>query len=127
MAIFGRARSRFPADMLRWLETFGRYTLDVHSGVDDGQMWTRIASYHEMARTDPDGFLTDLQAVVAGDRGGLATFGASRVVWELFGGEALRIPAALPLIDAGIAFKRSCGLPTAALTGYEMQRVHRTG
>ncbi|GAA3934113.1 hypothetical protein [Actinoplanes auranticolor] len=126
MALFRRSRSRFPADMPRWLETFGRYTFDLHSGIDDGEMWSRIATFHEMARSDRDGFLTDLRAVVADDRGGFATFGAARVVWELFGGDALHLPAALPIIDAGIAFKRARGLPTGALTGYEMQRLRQT-
>ncbi len=33
------------------------------------------------------------------------------------------LPAALPFIDGGIDFKLSRGLPTASLTGYEMQRL----
>ncbi|KAB1929194.1 hypothetical protein [Micromonospora noduli] len=112
--------------MFRWLETFGRYSLDVHgSGIDGGDMWDRFGELHRHATRDQDGFLTALRAVVAGDQGGFATFGAARLAWEMYGGDTLRIPAALPLIDAGIEFKRSRGLPTALLTGYEMQRVNQ--
>lgn len=126
MGLFRRApRSRFPADMLQWLEIFGRNKLDPHSGIDGADLWSRVASLHEYASDDRDGFLSGLQAVVAGDRGGLATLGAAHLVWELYSGQALDIPAALPLIDAGIEFKLSRGLPTAALTGYEMRRLHQ--
>ncbi|GIF77863.1 hypothetical protein [Asanoa siamensis] len=118
-------RPRLPDDMPRWLERFGRHSFDVtRSGIDGGDMWDRIGSLHGWATSDRDGFLTALRAVVAGDQGGFATFGAARLVWEMYGCECLRIPGALPLIDAGIEFKRSRGLPTAMMTGYEMQRVH---
>ena len=125
MGLFRRSPgSRLPADTLRWLETFGRYSFDMqHSGIDGGDMWNRLGPLHEYATSDREGFLAELRAVVAGDQGGFATFGASRVVWEMYSGEALKIPAALPLIDAGIDFKLSRGLPTAMLTGYEMQRL----
>ena len=110
--------------MLRWLEIFGRHSLDPqHSGIDGSDLWSRLAPLHEYSSRDREGFLAELAAVVAGDQGGFATFGAARVVWEMFGGEALNIPAALPLIDAGIAFKRSRGLPDLMLTGYESQRL----
>lgn len=125
MAMFRRTpRSPFPVDMLRWLEIFGRYSFDrQRSGIDGSDMWSRLGPLHEYATNDREGFLTGLRAVVAEDRGGFATFGAACVVWELCGGDALRIPTALPLIDAGIEFKRSRGLPTMMLTGYEMQRL----
>lgn len=124
MGLFNRVpRSRFPADMLRWLERFGRYSFDVQrSGIDD-DMWNRLGPLHEYATSDQAGFLADLRALVEKDQGGFAMFGASRLVWEMFSGDCLRIPAALPLVDAGIEFKRSRGLPTAMLTGYEMERV----
>ncbi|HZN74174.1 MAG TPA: hypothetical protein VFC00_21100 [Micromonosporaceae bacterium] len=110
--------------MLRWLEIFGRYSLDMqHSGIDGGDMWERLGPLHEYATSDRAGFLAELQAVVAGDQGGFATFGAARLVWEMYSGDSLHIPAALPLIDAGIEFKCSRGLPTMMLTGYEMQRL----
>jgi len=119
-----RPRSRFPADMAAWLQTFGRYRLDqTTSRVGGAGLWERIGPLYEDAKTDPDGFLADLAVVVAGDRGGFATLGAAGVVWELFGADALEIPAALPLIDAGIAMKTARGLPGLAFTGYEMQRV----
>jgi hypothetical protein len=125
MGLFKRApRPRLPVDMPRWLERFGRYSLDAqHSGIDGDDMWDRLGPLHEYATSDQAGFLADLQAVIEGDRGGFATFGAARLVWEMFGGDCLRIPAALPLIDAGIEFKHSRGLPSMMLTGYEMQRV----
>ena len=125
MGLFRRAyRSPIPADMLRWLETFGRYSLDAHhSGIHDNDMWSRLGPLHQYATSDRESFLAELQTVVAGDQGGFATFGAARLVWEMYSGECLRIPAALPLIDAGIEFKRSRGLPTMMLTGYEMERL----
>jgi|KBSSwiStaDraftv2_1062776.scaffolds.fasta_scaffold651322_2 hypothetical protein len=125
MGLFSRApRSRFPADMVRWLEIFGRHSLDPQrSGIDGGDLWSRLAPLHEYCGSDREGFLAELAAVVAGDRGGFATFGAARVVWEMFSGEALNIPAALPLIDAGIEFKLARGLPDLMLTGYESQRI----
>jgi hypothetical protein len=127
MGLFRRTpRSPFPADMLRWLETFGRYSFDVqHSGVDGSDLWGRVAALNEYATADREGFLVELQALVATDQGGFATFGASRLVWELYSGDCLRIPAALPLIDAGIDFKLSRGLPNMMLTGYEMDRLSR--
>jgi hypothetical protein len=116
--------SRFPADMPQWLEKFGRSALDTqHSGIDDPELWRRLPPLYEYATSDRDGFLAELRGIVAKDRGGFATFGAAHLVWEMFSGDALRLPAALPLIDAGIEFKRSRGLPTAMLTGYETQRL----
>jgi len=110
--------------MLRWLEVFGRYSFDVHhSGIDADDMWTRLGPLFEQANCDREGFLAELREVVAGDEGGFATFGAARVVWEVFGGDCLTIPAALPLIDAGIEFKLSRGLPGMRFTGYEKERL----
>ncbi|WP_199516482.1 hypothetical protein [Nucisporomicrobium flavum] len=118
------ARSRFPADMLPWLETLGRHRLDtLNSRVDPAALWDRIAQLIEDAKQDRDGFLADLAALVENDRGGFATLGAAGVVWELYGGDALRIPGALVLVDAGIAVKQARGLPGAGFTGYEWQRV----
>ncbi|MEV4343862.1 hypothetical protein AB0J83_05230 [Actinoplanes sp. NPDC049596] len=126
MRLFRReSRSRFPADMVPWLENFGRRWLDTHnSRVDPADMWERVAIFIEQEKSDREGFLADLAALVADDRGGFATLGAAALVWELYSDEALRIPGALVLVDAGIAVKRARGLPTAALTGYEMQRLH---
>jgi hypothetical protein len=119
--------SRFPADMLQRLELLGRFELDPRtSGIDSGEIWpTCVAPFWEDANADRDGFLTDLHALVATEHGGFETFGAARLVWELLGGEALRTPAALPLIDGGIEFKRARGLPNASLTDYEMQRLYQ--
>jgi len=130
MRWFPRKRSsRFPTDMLRRLELLGRYELDPRSsGIDAAEIHpTCVAPFLTDAQADRDGFLTDLHALVAGDQGGFATFGAARLVWEFWSGEAVRIPAALPLIDAGIDFKLARGLSTARLTGYEMQRLHARG
>ncbi|MDG4772208.1 hypothetical protein [Solwaraspora sp. WMMD792] len=103
---------------------FGRYSLDAqHSGIDGGDLWRRVGGLYGHATGDREGFLAGLQAVVADDRGGFATFGAARLVWEMYGSDALRIPLALPLIDAGIEFKRSRGLSSAMLTGFEMERI----
>lgn len=128
MGLFRRAprshRSRLPADMLRWLERFGRYALDPqHSGVDDTDIWGRFGPLHEYATGDRAGFLAEIQDLVAADQNGFATYGAARLVWEMFSEEALRIPAALSLVDAGIRFKLARGLPSAMFTGYEMDRL----
>jgi hypothetical protein len=110
--------------MSRWLETFGRYSLDAqHSRIDGSTIWDRFGPLHEYATGDRDGFLAELHAVVAGDQGGFTTFGAARLVWEMYSGDSLRIPAALALIDAGIEFKLSRGLPNSMMTGYESQRL----
>lgn len=127
MRLFSRKpRTRFLADMLLWLETFGRYSLDPqHSGIDGSDMWSRLGPLHEYASSDQHGFLADLSQIVAEDRGGFATFGAARLVWEMYSGDCLRIPAALPLIDAGIDFKIARGLPSMMLTGYEQHRLNQ--
>lgn len=125
MGLFRRTpRSRFPADMRQWLEIFGRYSFDsFHSRVDGGDMWNRMGPLLEYATADREGFLAELRAVVAGDEGGFVTFGAARLVWEMYSSECLRIPSALPLIDAGIDFKLSRGLPGMTFTGYENERL----
>lgn len=126
MAWFRRAhRSRFPSDMLARMDLFGRYEFDPqNSGIGSTNIYeTCVIPFLEGSKADPEGFLTDLFAVIAKDRAGFPTYGAARLVWELYSGECLRIPAALPLIDAGIDFKRARGLPTAMLTGYEMERL----
>ncbi|UQU64000.1 hypothetical protein COUCH_34325 [Couchioplanes caeruleus] len=125
MRLFRRTpRSRFPADMLPWLETLGRFRLDSFtSRVEPGALWDRIAQLMEDAERDRDGFLADLAALVEHDRGGFATLGAAGVVWEIYGGDALDIPGALVLVDAGIAVKQARGLPGARFTGYEWERV----
>lgn len=110
--------------MAAWLETFGRNSLDTRSsGIDASTLADRLWLFRDYADSDPEGFLTELRAVVAGDRGGFATFGAARLVWEMYGGGAPRIPAASPLIDAGIEFVLSRDLPTAMLTRFEMKRL----
>jgi hypothetical protein len=112
--------------MFRWLETFGRYSLDVHgSGIDGDAVFGRMGPLYEHATRDRAGFLAALRDVVADDRGGFATYGAARLVWEMYSDEALRVPEALALIDAGIEFKTSRGLPTFALTGYEWERLRQ--
>ena len=125
MRLFRRGtRSRFPADMAAWLETVGRNRLDqTTSRVGGAGLWDRLGPLYQDARADRDGFLADLAALVAGDRRGFMTLGAAGVVWEIFGEEALHIPAALSLVDAGIAMKTARGLSDTAFTGYEMRRV----
>ncbi len=110
---------RFPADMLRRLEHFGRYEADPNgSGIDynDIVQLVFVPFVHD-AQADPHGFCVDLQAVVADDADGLATFGAARLVWELLVGDQRKIPPALTLVRAGIAYKRAHRLP---LTFFEM-------
>lgn len=122
----GGKASQLPADMLRRLELLGRYTLDRQaSGIDSGEIWsTCLGPFLQYANTDLNGLLAELRALIAADQGGFATLGAAHLVWELCkGDEILRTPAAWPLIDAGIDFKLARGLPTASLTGYEMQRL----
>jgi hypothetical protein len=125
MSWFSRPTTRFPADMPQRLERFGRFSLDPRSsGIDAGTIWSQcVGPFAAGAKADPDGFLAGLQAAVADRRGGFATFGAARLVWEMYGADALTTPATWPLIDAGIDFIAERGLPTASLTGYEMQRL----
>lgn len=125
MRLFRRGpRSRFPPEMTAWLETFGRHRLDSSSvRIDSDDLWRPIARLYEEIKADRDGVLTDLAAFVAGDRSGFVTLGAAGVVWEILGEQALRVPAALPLIDAGIAVKRDRHLPGLAFTGYEWERM----
>lgn len=119
--------SRFPSDMRQRLELFGRYELDPMGCGLSGDVSTDciipLVDYIEADPAEQDGMLRDLHTVVAGDQGGFATYGAARLAWELFGDKALEMPVALPLIDAGIAFKLARGLPPAyILTGYELRR-----
>jgi hypothetical protein len=110
--------------MLQRLELFGRFEFDhFHSGIDSSDIYQDcVVPFLDASKEDQDGFLVDLRALVADDHGGFATFGAARLVWELYV-DVLKIPAALPLIDAAIEFKRARGLPSASLTGYEVDRL----
>jgi hypothetical protein len=115
---------------MKWrMEQFGRYEFDPQgSGINDIDIWSQyMGPFYEYATADPDGFLTELRAVVADDRGGFATFGAARLVWEMFSDRCLQIPGALPLVDAGIDFKIARGLDGLRMTGYEQQRLHERG
>lgn len=125
MGLFGRRR-RFPGDMVERLELLGRYEMDHwSSGLDGGDLAQRcIIPFLDDARDDPEGFTADLRDVVKGDQGGFATYGASRLVFELLSG--YRTPGALALLDAAIAFKRTLGMSTAHLNGFEMERWRTT-
>jgi hypothetical protein len=112
--------------MAAWLETFGRHRLDpVNSRVGDARLWERVGVLYEEAKIDRDGFLADLAQFVTDDRGGFRTLGAAGLAWEFYSEDALRIPGALVLIDAGIAVKTARGLPGAAFTGYEWERIQQ--
>ena len=124
MGVFRRRpRPIFPPDMIRWLDRFGRYSLDpVHADSDQLKQEEMLPYCYDHATADPDRFLTELQAVVAHDEGGFATYGAARLVFEMFGGRMLKMPAALPLVDAGIDFQLARGETPAMLSGYELER-----
>jgi hypothetical protein len=116
--------------MLQRLELLGRCEFDCRSGLDSNEIRSTCAypfvqDFVQNQDADRDGFLTDLHALVATDRGGFATFGAAWLAWELCGDEALETPAAWPLIDAGIEFKRARSLPMASLTVDEKLRLAR--
>ena len=106
--------SRFHDDMLSVLERFGRFEANPQSsGVDYDEVVQRLfVPYVQQANADPYSFFNELQAVVANDAGGYATFGAARLVWELLTGDARDNPSApaLKLVKAGIEFKRVRGL-----------------
>jgi len=118
MGLFSRGTqqpaSRFPGDILRVLERFGRFEANPQgSGVDYNEVVQRLfVPYLEQVNADPYGFFADLQAVVANDDGGYATFGAARLVWELLTGDVKKNPPApaVALVKAGIEFKRTHGL-----------------
>lgn len=112
--------------MLHRLEQYGRHEFDsIHSGLDSG-VYDCVIPFLDLIDADEveqAEFLTELSAVVAADPDGFATYGAASLTWDLFGDEALRLPAALPLIDTGIRFKLARGVPPyLILTGYELQR-----
>lgn len=126
MGLFKQRRQPyFPATMLGELERFGRFSLDPFtSGVDGSKIWDCVIPNFDEYRADPEVFIRELEAVVAHDGGGFATFGAARLIWEMFSGDCLTIPAALPLIDAGIEFKAARGRTRMSdMTGYEQQRI----
>jgi hypothetical protein len=125
MRLFGRRR-RFPRDMVERLELFGRYEMDPwSSGLDGGDLAQQcIIPFLEDAQGDPESFTSELRDLVAGDRGGYATYGASRLVFELL--SEYRTAGALALLDAAIVFKRTMGLPIAHLNGFEMERWRQT-
>jgi hypothetical protein len=118
-----RRRSRFPEDMIRRLELLGRFEMDhVGSGIDSSEVLSdSIRPFRSDARADPDGFVSDLRAVIATEDRGFATYGACCLIIETIGYE-FRSEDALALLDDGIAFKRERGLPSACLTGYEWHR-----
>ena len=124
MGLFnGKRKSKFPADTLKRMEVFGRFEFDCDSGIDNPDIYDEsVAPYRADAKADPDRFFTELAAVIAGDEGGFATFGAARLVWEIFDRQALTMPGALPIVDAGIDFMVARRLPTAHFNGYEHQR-----
>jgi photosystem II stability/assembly factor-like uncharacterized protein len=124
MGLFRRTPSRFPADMLEWLDTYGRHRLDRWtSGIDGGAIWGRLEPLLEELRRDPDGFLADLEELVAGARGSFVTLGAGGLAWEALNhDDPFRFPAAGRLIDAGIAFKVARGLPSDVFAIYETER-----
>ncbi|MEV4135485.1 ATP-binding protein [Dactylosporangium sp. NPDC049742] len=119
------AQGRLPADVLQRMEQLGRFELGETAGdLDSGTVWsTCIAPFFGDLTTDPDRFLSALHAAVSGSDNEVAAYGAARLAWEILGGDALRLQAALPLIDAGIEVKRRRGLPAASLTGFERQRL----
>jgi hypothetical protein len=112
--------------MFERLELLGRYEMDyLSSGLDGGDLSQRcIVPFHSDAVSDPERFTADLRDVVANDRGGFATYGASRLVWELL--SDCRTPDALVLLDAAIAFKRTLRMSTDHLRGYELERWNET-
>ena len=112
--------------MLERLEFLGRVRLDSMShGMDSSHLWEySLSPFTEDLRANRDEFLADLLALVANDQGGFATFGAAHIAWEMYGGDCLNIPAALPLIDAGIDFKLARGLsPSVHFSGGEKDRL----
>ncbi|MEU0878455.1 hypothetical protein ABZ345_07665 [Lentzea sp. NPDC005914] len=120
-----KPRSRFPDDMTDRLAMLGRFELDVFgSGEDSTEIFPYcIQPFWPDAQEDPAGFVADLLEFIQGDDTGFATYGASRLVRELIGDEAvLKSPDSLALLDAGIEFKRMRNLPTAMLTGHEWGR-----
>jgi hypothetical protein len=125
MGIFRRGpRPIFPPGMSRWLDQFGRYSADPsHRGREELKEEEMLPYCYERATADPDRFLAELEALVANDEGGFATYGAARLAFEMFGGsEMLTMPAALPLLDAGIDFQLARGKAPAMLRGYEFER-----
>lgn len=108
--------------MLARLELLGRFEMDhMTSGIDSGQIWPRCQElFYRDLQQDPKGFTAELHAVVTNDRGGFATYGASVLVWDFL--TDFPTPDALAILDAAIVFKRTFGLSTFHLRGYELKR-----
>jgi len=120
-------RSRFPADTMQRLELYGRYEYDRYSsGIDNSDMWSDcIQPFYDDARADPEGFSAALLALITGERGGFATFGASRLIFELMSDKYLDHPGAVRIMDAGIDFKLARGLTLDHFTGFERDRLEQ--
>jgi hypothetical protein len=111
--------------MLQFLDAYGRYRLDSQrSGIDLGELWMRLEPLIELARRDPDGFLADLEALVADDRSGFPKLGAAGLAWEAVASYDGAGASAAALIDAGIAVKQARNLPETEFAGYELTRLH---
>lgn len=111
--------------MSDWLEKFGRYELDpFDSRIDGMEIVTRFDGLRDYAIADPGRFLAELEAAVAGDDGGFATFGAARLVWQMLD-DALDRPAAQRLLEAGLDFKLDRGLRPESLNNNERTLLHR--
>jgi hypothetical protein len=101
---------RLRPDVAAWLDTFGRFELDpVSSGIDPMSVGAYFGELSTYAAADPDAFLAELEAAVAGDDGGFAVFGAASLVWRTVH-DAPDRPAARPLLEAGLDFKLARGL-----------------
>jgi hypothetical protein len=111
--------------MLHQLELFGRYTLNpMTSGVDGSAIWSCIIPHYDEFQADPAAFISELNAVIASDNCNFATFGAARLVWEMYSSRINDIPSAIPHIDAGIEFKVARGMiQMSDMTGYEVDRI----
>lgn len=124
MGMFGKRRgSRLPADTVARMTKLGKFEMNPsESGIGGSELFGDcISPYTSHADQDPAGFVADLHGQVI-SHGGLAAFGASRLVVELLQHSMDDDQNYLDLLDAGLDYKRGLGLPSAFLNEYEMRR-----
>jgi hypothetical protein len=112
---------RLDRNIVGRMETFGRYCIDpIRSGIDAASVWEEIiAPLAGTAMHNSDAFATTLADILI-PAGEWATYGGSRMLTELLGGD-FQHPAGDALKTVALDFLRSRGCPNSILTGYEWQ------
>jgi len=116
-----RGTPALPENIVSMMEVAGRFEFDPQEAtIDAGWVWHHLKRpLLEMARADPEAFLTSLAAAVV-PVGGWAVFGAARTLYDVSNIDlALKHPAGREILTASLQFLRDHGVPNNRLTGYE--------